>query len=318
MQHGATAALIALGGIAACTSPAPPAGLEILISTDMSFPKDYNAIRVEVSQQNAVGGWTQLFNTSFAVPTDATLPSTVAVAPGPSADQEALIKITAYRGFQDDSNPGTVQVVREAQLQIPETRIAQLDLELSKACIDVSCTNPNESCQPSGKCGSDEVDSESLPTYVPVDGGAVCEGANCDVSTSDSGAEDAASRDAGGKDDATPQVDAGADTGPMPGQDAGGDSGSSEHPDGGQDARTDGGKDAAPDVGPHDSGVDAPRDSGSPPVDSGIPHDTGSQQDSSDATSDAHDSGGDAHDSGSDGPKTLEAGAGLGVGAMPP
>ncbi len=178
--------VIGTAGVAgACTSSLPPgaaAGLEVVIETDLQDPAQYDAFRVQVSQESAPGTFDALFDNAYRVPAEGKLPTRVAIAPGSSADQDALIKVTAYHGYVGATQRGTEVVVRVAQIQIPTTRVAELTLELSSSCIGgVTCSDSNQSCQPSrgtskGKCASSVVNEVSLPPYEPggadgIDGG---------------------------------------------------------------------------------------------------------------------------------------------------
>jgi hypothetical protein len=302
----ATLGAVALGiGIGACTTTNPPAGLELVLTTNLVAPRDYDAIRVQVSQQTSTGSWNQIFDYAFMMPGGATLPATLAIAPGPSQDQDALIQVTAYSGYQSDSNPGTKRVVRDAQLQIPLTRVAELDIELESICINVICTNPDQSCQPDdGMCGSNLVQASSLPTYeqggvtTTLDAGASCKGATCDAPTSTTH-DGSSTSDGGNPHDAT-MGDTGDDSGSL-GDDSGDDSDDVGNDSGSGDG---GGDDAG-----HDDAGD--RDGGS--EDSGhedAGDDDGGKDDAGDdAGNESHDA---ARDAPHDGPKMLESGtAGL-------
>jgi hypothetical protein len=120
------------------------------------------------------------------------------------------------------SDPGTAVVVRMAQIQIPLDRVAELTLVLSQTCIGVTCSNPNQSCQPStgatpGTCGTNIIDPGSLPTYEPVDASSIEGGpgqgdATADESKLDGSKTDASQSDGGqaAPDDArTPKGDTG-------------------------------------------------------------------------------------------------------------
>ena len=252
----AVGALVLGAPVAACsTPPDPPAGLELVVSTNLGAPTDYDAIRVQVSQQTVPGTWNQLFDYAFMMPGGATLPATLAIAPGPGTDQDALIKVTAYQGYESDSNPGMVRVLREAQVQIPTTRVAELDLELVRVCVNVVCTNPDQSCQPdTGDCGSNTVQTSSLATYTgsptsSLEAGAGCEGTECDASSPDVGPRADSGTDATTHHDATAGNDAARETGG-----AGDDSGRDGDDVGDADDASDGGGD---DVGDADDVHDA-------------------------------------------------------------
>jgi formylglycine-generating enzyme required for sulfatase activity len=205
----------------ACSSqPAPAAGLEVRIETDLQSPREYNAFRVEVSHQVGAG-WKSLLNNVYEVPTEAALPTRLAIEPGASGDQDSLIQVTALDGYQG-MNTGKPVVVRVAQIQVPTTRVAELTLELSRTCIGVKCS-ASESCQPSGgatpgKCEPRIINPTLLPTYESGDAG--------DVDGTLGGDDGGGRAQDGGKDSAT----AGPDSTTPPGMDG------ATGPEGGMDA----------------------------------------------------------------------------------
>ena len=152
----------------ACNGKTPPAGLEVIITTSgLQVGTDFDAIEGVVSQQTGPSSWDKLFDVKQNVPVPITLPTNIAVDPGKSPDQEALIEITALKNG--------VPVVRAvAQLQVPTDRVAQLLMVLAQDCEGQVTSCPSgESCQPqTGTCGSNAVNSATLPTYPsPWDAG---------------------------------------------------------------------------------------------------------------------------------------------------
>jgi hypothetical protein len=172
-----------LGGVQAfaCSSTKTPAGLEILLSTDMHTPVDFDVLRLEISQETSPGKYSApLVSNDFLIPQEATLPTSFSIAAGAAADQNALIRVIAKKNGVN----GTVVVLREAEVQVPRDRVAELPMVISSSCaapanfkLDASgepqssCTNPAQSCQPAtGKCGDTLVSQESLATFRPGDG----------------------------------------------------------------------------------------------------------------------------------------------------
>lgn len=175
---------------AACASPLsqPVGGLELIIGANgLSAPADFDDIRLAISERTSGGEWSVLWNRDYIVPSpEATLPTTFALVAGRSANEEALIEVTAFKGGPS----GTPVVQRVAQVQLPTDRVAALWLELARACVGTVTTTGGEaepastcpsgqSCQPdgpgAGQCGSSTVDPSTLPTYVPgesLDAGA--------------------------------------------------------------------------------------------------------------------------------------------------
>jgi hypothetical protein len=160
--------------VTACSTstPAPAGGIEIVIASDgLTAGTDFDDVRLEVSQEQGDGGWQTLWNKDYFVPQETTLPTTFAIVAGKNGTQEALVKVTALKGTEP-------VVLREAEVQVPENRVAELRLVLAERCegqVTLSgsepvstCTTQNESCQPdTGSCGPNEVPVANLPTYVP-------------------------------------------------------------------------------------------------------------------------------------------------------
>jgi hypothetical protein len=196
-------AIAAVAAACSTSSPGPAAGLEVFITTNLENPAEYDAIQVEVSQQLPAGTWNTVFNLPQKVPEEVKLPTHLAIAAGTSPDQDALIKVTALRGYSGVGT-GTAAVVSIAQVQIPTNRVAELTMELSTTCIGVECSE-NESCQPStGMCHGDTI-SGTLPTYdadasyvdvgvASLDGGGPTpEGGGIHMGTQDVGSDDVGS-----------------------------------------------------------------------------------------------------------------------------
>ena len=218
---GRVAVALALLSSAGCSkaSPTPAAGLMIIVSTSMSA-SEFNALRVEVSQEQGVGSgsWNKVEDETKPVPAKVQLPATVFVRSGHAADQDALIRVTAYL----DSQP---IVLRMVQTQVPVDRIAELRLLLAEACKgqvqgvggesepQPTCSTAGQSCQPaSGTCGDSVIAVASLATYVAgdesLDGSATGSGsASGSASTATSTAASSSPSDSGV--DAT--LDAGTD-----------------------------------------------------------------------------------------------------------
>jgi hypothetical protein len=177
----------ALLGVACSTSPGPVAGLELVISAEgLTAPKDFDDIRLQVSQQIDAGGWRLLWDRDYLVPSaEATLPTTFTLFAGQSPD-EVLIAVTAYQALNGQA-AGQPIVQRVAQVQVPTDRMAALYLVLAKACEGQVITGVSgeptpkcpsgESCQPAtGQCGSNIIGSSMLPSYEPGDASALDSG----------------------------------------------------------------------------------------------------------------------------------------------
>jgi hypothetical protein len=170
-------ALCALALFFGCsTTPPGQTGLMVIISTDLQ-PSEYDELEVQVSQETSPGGsWHLWMDRLSPVPAEITLPTTVLIQSGTSPDQDVLIRAILY-------DQGAPVVLREAQLQVPTDRLAELRLVLAATCrgmvatsgaegdVVSTCPTAGESCQPgTGLCGSSVVsDVSQLPSYKPGD-----------------------------------------------------------------------------------------------------------------------------------------------------
>jgi hypothetical protein len=163
-------ALLGLLGVPlACSKTVADGGLEVLIATNLTTPTEFDTVAVTVSQQTSGGAWKVDFQNSFTIPGEATLPSSFSIAAGSGSDQLALIQVVALK----NGNPIDL---REAEVQVPTNRVAQLTMILAESCVgDVTIDNDepaskcpaNESCQPAtGTCGPTLI-TTPLPTYSP-------------------------------------------------------------------------------------------------------------------------------------------------------
>jgi hypothetical protein len=207
--RGALMLLAAFLCLSACQGKTPPAGLEVIITTSgLQAGVDFDAIEGVVEQQTPTGTWNQLFKRSAYVPSEVTLPTTLAVDPGTSPDQDALITVSALKN-------GVPIVQRAVQLQIPTDRVAELLMTLAADCLGkVSLCPAEESCQPqTGMCGTNLISEVTLPdagTPLPVSGSTPFpDGGSTDASdaTEDSTTEGGSDATTGVGNDATAQAD---------------------------------------------------------------------------------------------------------------
>jgi len=176
-------ALTALaGGVLAAACTASPRGqLIVAFKTDMSLPKDVDAVRIIVfgAQNNT------LYNQSFGRDGDGELrlPATLAVvAPGESAE---AVKVRVIATKQSDVG---VRVLREVVTTVPPQRAATLEIPIQFLCdgsgeverdaagnvvrdefgnakIKNNC--PDGLTCVAGSCVEAEVDSATLPDFTP-------------------------------------------------------------------------------------------------------------------------------------------------------
>jgi hypothetical protein len=148
-----------------CADKAPRGGLEIIVTTSgLQVGADFDAVEGVVEQETSPGIWHTLLDRSAYVPSEVQLPTTLAVAPGTSSDQDALIVVTALKA-------GVPVVQRVVQTQIPTDRVAELLLVLAADCLGkVTLCPSGKSCQPNtGMCGTNVVPSSTLPPWTPGD-----------------------------------------------------------------------------------------------------------------------------------------------------
>ncbi|MGA7121807.1 MAG: hypothetical protein WBY94_16995, partial [Polyangiaceae bacterium] len=116
-----------------------PAGLELIITTDLKAPDDYDTLQLHVSQE----GTSAHDDIPFM---DPNFPVTFAIAAGRLADQEAIIDVSLTKS-------GSTVVSRQAQVQVPKDRVAELTLVLGRKCVGVTC-GAGETCDPQPDAGA--------------------------------------------------------------------------------------------------------------------------------------------------------------------
>jgi hypothetical protein len=198
--RGACAAILAALGVGgACGGKTIQAGgLEVIVTTNLSTPADFNSLHVTVRQEIDDGGFgTPLVDSDFPIPSATTLPTRFSIQAGSTPDQVALIDVI---GRKDGSDV----VSREVQIQIPTDRVAELVVLLAADCIGKTCP-AGQTCDPTtASCTTTFVDVNQLPPYQPGDQGdatvpapdGAMDGATMDVSM------DGGGRDSGGSPDA--------------------------------------------------------------------------------------------------------------------
>jgi alpha-tubulin suppressor-like RCC1 family protein len=166
MMRRARGLAFGLGAVCACSGKATKAGgLEVVVQTSgLVAGVDYDTVEVVVKQETTPGAWHTILDVPRRIPSETTLPATVSIQAGTSADQEVLIEVTALR-------TGTPVVQRGAQLQVPTGRVAELRIVLAKMCLGKVITCANGSCDPeTGRCdASIVVDPSTLGDYSPGD-----------------------------------------------------------------------------------------------------------------------------------------------------
>jgi len=152
-------AAVAFAGALLLACATRPAGLELIITTDLKAPDDYDTLQLQVSQEGT--------SVHDDIPfTEPNFPVTFAIAAGRLADQEAIIDVSLLKA-------GSIVVARQAQVQVPKDRVAELTLVLGRKCVAVTC-EAGETCDPqpdvgAGACVPIVVDPSALPTFTPAD-----------------------------------------------------------------------------------------------------------------------------------------------------
>ncbi|MGH7437815.1 MAG: hypothetical protein ACRENE_19225 [Polyangiaceae bacterium] len=161
---GAAVLAVATGAVgSACSSSSTTqeAALEVVVSTDVRFPQDYDAVEVKVFQQGTDGSF------SLTPALDKTLigqslPQSVAIVPGHAPNQVARIVARALKGLN-------VVLEKTAQVQVPASGVEELDMFLGSDCFDVSCSALLQQTCVAGTCKSWVVDPSSLTPYNMAD-----------------------------------------------------------------------------------------------------------------------------------------------------
>lgn len=177
-RRAIAAASFAVALLVACSTR--PAGLELIIATDLKAPDDFDTMHLHVSQD----GTPAADDIPLDEPGTAPFPVTFAIAAGSRADQEAIIDVSLLKA-------GQVVVSRQAQVQVPKDRVAELTLVLGKKCVGVTC-QAGETCDPQPAAGAGEcvpivVDPAALPTFTPADVDAAAVATSPGVTQSGSG-----------------------------------------------------------------------------------------------------------------------------------
>ncbi len=173
-----TLALLA-AGVSCSTQIVPVGGLMLVMRTDGSLAPDQ--LRVEVTSSDG----TKTFRSArYGIPTEVTLPTTLAIASDGDPSDSVVIDVSVWAGSQP------VDLRQNEVFQIPTERVAELDVVFSATCMsEVSlvnggavsnCKTPNTTCSPAGgedggegQCVSNVVNATQLPTFMGDAGNAL-------------------------------------------------------------------------------------------------------------------------------------------------
>jgi hypothetical protein len=164
------AAFVALVVACAGKDRPPPGELIVAVSTDSSPPKDIDTLHVQVLSDGRIQ-----FDSDYELgPNGLLLPATLGLLAGANAATPAVIRVYARKG----GATGTVRVLREATVTVPEDRVVMFRMPIDWLCYDdaavsstgdvtdTKCTTPGQTCA-GGQCVDAVVDGASLPAFSP-------------------------------------------------------------------------------------------------------------------------------------------------------
>ncbi len=160
---------------AACAADEKRAGLVVALQTDMSIPKDVDAVEIEISVFGKV-----VHSRKYDVGKDGVhIPATLTLLPPDDASSPVTIRVISYQGDTPRTLRRVVTTVpseREALLRMPIEWLCWNEVEQEGDAL-VSTCGDSSSCV-AGSCAPDEVDSAALPDFagISVFGGATADG----------------------------------------------------------------------------------------------------------------------------------------------
>jgi hypothetical protein len=176
----------ATGGVGAGCSGKTLAqgGLMLVLRTDGSLPQA-TRLHIEVSSPN---GATVYWNADYAVPAEATLPTSLGIATNGSATGSVEINASLWAG------DAVLDERLNQVFEIPTAHVAEIDIVFSALCSaravleDAGATSScpsGDTCDPSnGGCIADTVNAGTLPTFAGDAGTALTGVTQCASATS--------------------------------------------------------------------------------------------------------------------------------------
>lgn len=166
------ASVIACGAVGSC-SREPVGELLLVVTTDLSIPKDLDTLHVSITLP---GGGTLLDQDYRLDVADPWLPGTIAVVSGPKTTGPVTVRAAGLLA-------GVERISREVIATVPDDHVVTLPLPLDWLCIGVPCAE-GETCQ-AGACVSATVDAAAASGVPPLaspgagaasaaEGGAAC------------------------------------------------------------------------------------------------------------------------------------------------
>lgn len=184
------ALLLALPALAPACAPDASGQLMLAVQTDMSLPKDVDAIRIEVFNEG-VPKFRKDYERLGTTDGEIRLPGTLALIAPEKADSAVMVNVSARIGGPN----GKIRVVRQVVTTVPSDRVASLQIPLRFVCDgsgedengEAKSTCPEGQTCIAGSCQDRTIDSSTLPDYEEDDvfaGGHCFDAATCwDVPT---------------------------------------------------------------------------------------------------------------------------------------
>jgi len=163
---------LALSAAAVGCTPEASGQLMVAVQTDMSLPKDIDAIRIEVFNEG-VPKFRKDYERLGTFDGEIRLPGTLALLAPDKADSAITVTVSARMGGAN----GKVRVLRQVVTTVPQDRIASLQVPLRFVCDgsgedvngDAVSTCPDGQTCIAGSCADRNVDSSTLPDYEESD-----------------------------------------------------------------------------------------------------------------------------------------------------
>jgi hypothetical protein len=159
-------------GIACSARELPPKGeIVVVLSSDMSPPRDFDVVHVRVTELDAAGNdGREILDSDYSFPSSVTLPATGGIIAGDDPAVRVHVQVVARQ-------LGKARVLREVRTAIPQDRIAALPVTIQWLCagddyvVDspqgVTSKCPKDQTCIAGSCKSMDVDPATLGTFDP-------------------------------------------------------------------------------------------------------------------------------------------------------
>lgn len=167
----ATTLLLLAGAAPSCATPAPPGETMMILETDMSLPKDVDAVKIEVLVRGDVRH--KAVFEKLGAEQSVKIPASLGIIIGETSDPTTpvTVRVTA-------TQQGIARVLNEAVTTVPEDRIAALRMPIQWLCWnqvkvddngDVQTDCPKGETCVAGSCVSNKIDVSKLATFREED-----------------------------------------------------------------------------------------------------------------------------------------------------